>query len=59
MIVGLLGLYGILLGLDGSDYSPVLIITGLSYLAIGILYPVWCLWLGYWILSGQGDARAD
>lgn len=54
MMVGLLGLYGILLGLDGSDYSPLLMITGLSYFGIGILYPVWCLWLGYWILSGQG-----
>ena len=54
MMVGLLGLYGILLGLDGSDYSPLLMSTGLSYLGIGILYPVWCLWLGCWILSGQG-----
>ena len=58
MMVGLLGLYGILLGLDGSDYSPLLMITGLSYFGIGILYPVWCLRLGYWILSGQGDTGA-
>ena len=58
MMVGLLGLYGILLGWDGSDYSPLLMITGLSYFGTGILYPVWCLRLGYWILSGQGDTGA-
>jgi hypothetical protein len=57
MVVGLLGLYGILLGLDGSDYSPLIVITGISYFAIGIFYPVWCLRLGRWILSKQ-NARA-
>jgi hypothetical protein len=55
MMLGLLALYGILLGLDGSDYSPLLMVTGLSFLGIGILYPVWCLRLGRWILSRQAD----
>ena len=53
MMVGLLGLYGILLGLDGSDYSPLLMVTGISFLGIGILYPLWCLRLGRWILSSR------
>ena len=53
MIVGLIGLYGIILGLDGSEYSPLIMITGISFLGIGILYPVWCLRLGSWILSAQ------
>ena len=55
MMAGLLSLYGILLGLDGNDYSPLLMVSGISYLGIGILYPIWCLWLGCWILSRQSD----
>jgi hypothetical protein len=55
MMVGLLGLYGILLGLDESDYSPLMMVTGLSFFGIGIFYPIWCLRLGRWILSTQGD----
>jgi hypothetical protein len=53
MMIGLLGLYGILLGMDGQDYSPLLLTTGISFLGIGFLYPAWCLRLGHWILSGQ------
>ena len=55
MMVGLLGLYGILLGLDGSDYSPLIMVTGISFLGIGIFYPIWCLRLGRWILLKQDD----
>ena len=55
MMLGLLALYGIVLGLDGSDYSPLLIVAGLSYLGTGALYPIWCLWLGRWILSRRTD----
>ena len=55
MMVGLLSLYGILLGLDGSDYSPLLMVSGISYLGIAILYPIWCLWLGRWILSRRSE----
>jgi hypothetical protein len=51
MMVGLLGLYGILAGLDGGGYSPLMMITGISFLGIGVLYPIWCLQLGGWILS--------
>ena len=43
MMVGLLSLYGILQGLDGRDYPPLLMVSGIGYLGIGILYPVWCL----------------
>lgn len=53
MLVGLLGLLGILRGLDESDYSPLILVTGISFLGIGILYPIWCLRLGRWILSEQ------
>ena len=53
MMVGLLGLYGILMGLDGDDYSPLLMVTGISFLGTGLLYPLWCLRLGRWILSKQ------
>jgi hypothetical protein len=56
MMVGLLGLYGILLGSDGSDYSPLIMVTGLSFLGIGIFYPIWCLQLGRWILRKQYDS---
>lgn len=58
MMLGLLGLYGILLGSDGSDYSPLVLVSGLSFLGTGILYPIWCLWLGRWILSKQNDRAA-
>jgi len=40
MMLGLLGLYGVLLGLDGSDYSPLMLVTGISFLGTGIFYPV-------------------
>jgi len=55
MLVGLLGLYGILLGLDGSDFSPLMMVTGISFLGTGILYPIWGLRQGHWILSKQND----
>ena len=55
MMVGLLNVYGILLGWDGNDFSPLLLGTGISYVGIGILYPIWCLWLGRWILSRQAN----
>lgn len=56
MIVGLLDLYGILLSLDGNDFSSLILVTGISFLGIGILYPIWCLWLGRRILSTQDDS---
>ncbi len=55
MMVGLLGLYGILAGLDGGGYSPLIKVTGISFLGIGLLYPIWCLWLARWILSKHED----
>ena len=55
MMVGLPGLYGILLGLDGSDFSPVMMLSGISFLGTGILYPIWGLRQGGWILSKQND----
>ena len=58
MMVGLLGLYGILLGLDGSDFSPLMMVSGISFLGTGILYPIWGLWQGHWILSKQNN-RAE
>jgi hypothetical protein len=58
MMVGLLGLYGILLGLDGSDFSPLMMVTGISFLGTGILYPIWGLRQGHWILWKQND-RAE
>jgi hypothetical protein len=58
MMIGLLGLYGILLGLDGDEYSPLQLITGISYLGTAFLYPAWCLRLAYWILSEQHRASA-
>jgi hypothetical protein len=55
MMVGLPGLYGIFLGLDGSDFSPLMMVTGIGYLGTGILYPIWGLRQGLWILSEQND----
>jgi hypothetical protein len=55
MLIGLLGLYGILSGMDGGDYSPLLLTAGISFLGTGFLYPAWCLLLGRWILSGQNQ----
>jgi hypothetical protein len=57
MMVGLLGLVGILSGSDGSEYSPLIMITGISYLGIAILYPVWGIQLGRWILSQPGRTQ--
>jgi hypothetical protein len=53
MVLGFPSLFGILLRLDGSGYSPLLMITGFSFLGTGILYPIWALGLGRWILSRQ------
>ena len=55
MMVGLPGLYGILRGLDRSDFSPLMMVTGLGFLGTGILYPIWGLRQGHWILSKQND----
>jgi hypothetical protein len=55
MMTGLLNFYGILLGWDGNDFSSLLLGTGISYVGIGILYPIWCLWLGRWIFSKRAD----
>jgi hypothetical protein len=55
MMVGLPGFYGILLSLDGSDFSPLMMVTGISFLGTGILYPIWGLRQAYWILSKQND----
>jgi hypothetical protein len=51
MMLGLLGLYGILLGLDGNEYSPLVLAAGISFLGTGILYPIWALQLGRWIFT--------
>jgi hypothetical protein len=56
MMIGLLGFYGILLRLDGDDFSPLVMVSGISFLGIGILYPVWCLRLGRWILSKRMES---
>ena len=55
MMVGLLGLYGILSGSDGGEYPPLVLISGISYLGTGLLYPLWCLRLGRSILSQPDD----
>jgi hypothetical protein len=59
MILGLLGLYGIVQGLDGGDYSPLMLVAGLSVLGTGILYPVWALGLGRWILTHPRTSKAE
>ncbi len=52
MLVGLLGIYGIVLNLDGDAPTPFLTTTGgISFIGQGILYPIWCFTLGGWILS--------
>lgn len=58
MTVGLLSLGGIVLGLDGDGYSPLILLSGISYLGTGILFPVWCLRLGSWLLSAPGKRAA-
>jgi hypothetical protein len=57
MMMGLVGLYGMLLRLDGDNLSPLVMVAGTSFVAIGILYPVWCLRVGRDILSHQHAAR--
>ena len=59
MTVGLLGLYGILLGLDGNDYPPLVLVAGISFLGTGILYPVWALWLARRIYSDPGISEGE
>jgi len=58
MMVGLVGLAGILMGWDGDDFSPLVQTAGISFLGTGILYPIWCLRTGGWILSRQGQPSA-
>lgn len=55
MLFGLPALVGILLGWDGNMFSPLLLITGISYIGIAILYPIWCLWLGRWFISNHKE----
>ena len=56
MLVGLLGLYGLVLNLDGNAPTPFLTVTGgISFLGQGILYPIWCILLGGWILSNNRE----
>ena len=52
---GLLALYGVLMQWDGDMFSPLLLVLGIGYLGIGILYPLWCLRLGRWILASQSQ----
>lgn len=56
MLVGLLGLYGVLLQSDGRDFAPLVMAAGISYLGWGILYPIWCLLLGWWTLARQKES---
>lgn len=59
MLVGLLGLYGIVLNLDGDAPTTFLAVTGgISFIGQGILYPIWSILLGRWILSNQRDHDA-
>ena len=53
MMIGWLGLYGILFGRDGDDFSPLILFTGISFLGTGIFYPIWCLLVGRKILSSK------
>lgn len=51
MLVGFLGLYGIVFRADGDDFSPLVMVAGISFLGMGILYPIWSLWLGRLLVS--------
>jgi hypothetical protein len=51
MLVGSLGLYGIVFRADGDDFSPLVMVAGISFLGMGILYPIWSLWLGRLLVS--------
>lgn len=53
MMLGLPALVGILLGLDGNEYSPLIMVSGISFVGTGILYPIWSLWLARWILFSE------
>ena len=55
MLFGLPALVGILQVWDGNMFSPLLLITGISYIGIAILYPIWCLRLGRWFFSNQKE----
>jgi len=57
MMLGLLSLPGILLGLDGSQYSTLVMISGISFLGTGILYPFWCLWLARWVFVSREQSQ--
>ena len=51
MLIGWLGVYGILVGSDGNSFFPLVMVAGISFLGIGMVYPIWCLRLGRWIVS--------
>jgi len=41
-----------------SDYSPLVLVAGTSFVGTGILYPVWCLGLGHRIVSRQIESAS-
>ena len=61
MLGGLLGLYGMLSGADGAEYSPLVTVAGVSFAGMGILFPIWCLrgwrWIGAQRHDGAVGAR--
>lgn len=59
MMVGLLAFYGIWMGWDGNDSSPLIQMSGISFLGTGILYPIWCLRMGSWVLANQEQSSRE
>jgi hypothetical protein len=51
MLVGFLRLYGIVFRGDGDDFSPLVMVAGISFLGMGVLCPIWSLWLGRLLVS--------
>jgi hypothetical protein len=56
MSVGLLGGFGIVLGLNVYDTPQWFVaLEGLGFVGWGILFPIWCVWLGRLSLSGTSS----
>jgi hypothetical protein len=53
MVIGLLGIPGIIAGIDSMESMPwYLYVAFFGWLGIYILYPIWTIWLGRHLLLG-------
>lgn len=53
MMVGLLGIFGILMSIDGNEPTPFLLVLAISFIGHAILYTIWLILFGIQILRSN------